>query len=287
MAEISSKNASIEHISPSDAEQVSPSHSAAGTSAISRRKQPLDPLSVTPKQMNDWKIPYNKETGEPSVGLAWVRNPDSNIYNGAPENRIAELQYEFDGSGPVLVGGKSISRNDVVLYQYPIEYKEQQQREIDAASNQFEDGLHSAPGDLSPGATESTHEFDIEGNPYVALSRREQAQYLERMSAYHRENGMIGNHTGGMELADAVRASGGPEAVKAEQAMYRDGAAYHEISQDDFSSMFSSNVVPMSKSVRSFHGIGDTGLGQTTQTKVAARSAAGRRSAALAAGKGR
>lgn len=285
MAKIENSQARIETVPPEDGDMMAQTHSVEGTSVIRRRAAPLDAMSITPEQMEEWRIPYNKDTGEPKVGLAWVRDPDSNIHKNAPENRIASLRRELDGSGPVLHQGKRISRDDVLLYQYPIGYKLGDQKAIDDASRQFETGLESAPTEESPGALESRDEFDIEGRPYVPLTPRQQERYMDQMRRYHQETGMIGNVTGGLSLSDAIRVVGGPEAALAEEALFRDGAVYREISQEEFGKMFASGITPGSKAVRNFHAMGNSGIGKTTQQKVQATSAAGRRAAALAAGK--
>lgn len=281
MAEITSTVGSIEHTPSPDADKGMPSPTLSGTSAVRRNAAPLDGLAVTTQQMKAWGIPYNKETGEANVGLAWVRNGESNVYRDAPEDRRMELEHVYEGSSAVMHKGKVISRHDVILWQYDKQYDVERQADVDAESRKFEYGLNPVPGNESPGALEGHYDFDASGEPYDHLSTQDQKIKMSQMSRYHRESGMIGP-TKGLSLANAIESVGGPQAARAESEMWRRGAAHTEISQEQFGSMFADRA-PTSKAVRNFHGMGDTGLGKSTQQKVAANSAAGRRAAALAA----
>lgn len=278
MPTIQTNIASIEHQSDPSASKGNPSPNVTGTTVVRRRRKPLDVLGVSPKQMQEWGIAHNKDTGEALEGLRWVRQPGKicNVYANAPEDRVGALEYELDGAAPVTVDGKIITRHDVMLMRYPKEYDEMAQDEIDQEARRLTEGLR--PG--ISGSFEGHEELNAYGQPIPDMTTAQKKQMMAAMHEYHTNSGMIGP-TARLSLADAIRVSGGPEAVAAEEERYRRGAAHREISQEEFGNMFSGS--PSSPAVRNFHGMGNSGLGATTAQKVAAKSATGRRGAALAA----
>lgn len=277
MAEITNKVARIEHKSAPDASSSMESPNVAGTTAVRRRKRPLDLLGVTPSQMVEFGIKHNKETGEASEGLRWVRCPGSicNVYKDAPEDRVSSLEYEI-GAEPVRVNGKIVTRHDVMLVRYPKEIDVENQRDIDREHNRVTQNLRLG----AEGAMQADLEFDAHGEALQEMSTAEKKAMLARASDYYQQSGMLGP-TRGKTLSEAIRITGGPDAVAREEESYRMGAAHREMSSEEFATMMTGQV-PTSRAVRNFHGMGDSGLGKTTQQKVAATSAAGRRAAAVA-----
>lgn len=277
MPQIETKIASIEHQSDPSAMKGNASPNVTGTTVVRRRRKPMDLLGISPKQMQEWGIAHNKDTGEAKEGLRWVRNKDCNVYANAPEDRVASLEYELDGAEPVRVGGKIITRHDVMLMRYPKEYDEMAQKEIDQESNRLTEHLRPGIG----GSLEGHEELNAYGQPIPEMTTAQKKQMMAAMHEYHTNSGMISAKTGGMPLSEAIMRSGGPAAVAAEEERYRRGASHREISQEEFGALFSGT--PSSPAVRNFHGMGNSGLGATTAQKVAAKSATGRRGAALAA----
>lgn len=272
MPQIETKIASIEHTSAPEASKPQAEHGVTGTSVVRRRKQSLDLLGVTPAQMREFNIPHNKDSGEATVGLRWVRNKDCNVYKDAPEDRVASLQYELDGAEPVRVNSKVVTRHDVMLMQYPKEYDEQAQQAIDAEAGRISEGLR--PG--AEGAMESHLDFGPDGEPIREMTKSEMKAHLARMHDYHMNSGMIGP-TAHMSLADAIRHMGGPEAVARDEDRFRQGSVHREISQEEFTSMMTGET-PTKKY------FGSTGIGDPTpKTIQQKRDATGRRAAAIAA----
>lgn len=276
MPTIENKVASVEHVSDPSANQPVGGHAAAGTSVRRRQRQPYDDLSVTPNQMKEWGIQVNPETQQAGEGLRWVRNKNTNVWDKAPEDRIAALQYQLPGLEPVRVDGKIVTRNDVMLVKYPIEYDIEAQEAIDAEANRIAGGLRQG----AEGILEGKETYGINGKLTSEMSQAEKEALHEQQYYLHRSNGMIGP-TQNMDLPTAIRVSGGPERSAEESERFRRGASHRELTQEEWSQNFVENVVPSNRGVRAF--IGASGLGRDTQTKVAERSAAGRRAAALAA----
>lgn len=287
MAKIEVNVAQREVEIPEDKEVGMASANVAGTSVIRRRKRPLDLLGITPTQMVEFGIKHNKETGESAEGLRWVRCPGSicNVYKDAPEDRVASLEYEV-GAEPVRVNGKIVTRHDVMLVRYPKEIDVENQRDIDREHNRVTANLRLG----AEGALQSDLELDAHGEEIQQMSTADKKAMLARAHDYYQQSGMIGP-TRGMSLADAIRLTGGPEAVAREEESYRMGSAHREMSSEEFSTMMTGQA-PTSRAVRNFHGIGDTGLGNPTpktiqQKRAGTSSAAGRREAALATPAGR
>jgi hypothetical protein len=279
MPTIETRVASIEHQSAPGSDKPVPTPNVAGTTAVRRRRKPLDLLGISPQQMNAWGIKHNKDTGEATEGLRWVRNKDCNVYANAPEDRVASLEYELDGAEPVRVDGKIITRHDVMLMKYPKEYDELAQAEIDQETKRLTAGLYPGIG----GVLEGHEDLDAYGKPIPEMTNAQKKAMMAAMHEYHTNSGMIGP-TARLSLADAIRVSGGPAAVAAEEERYRRGASHREISQEEFGNMFSG--APSSPAVRNFHGIGATGLGDPTPKTIQQKRdgvASGRRAAAIAA----
>lgn len=274
MPVVETKIASTEHVSPPEALKPLAMKSAAGTSAIKRGKQ-ADLTSLTKQQIKDYGLPVDME-GVPVDALAWVRNKDANIWKDAPEDRISQMMSDKDAE-VVRHGGKVVVKADCVLMRYPAAYREQAQKETDAEADRLSDGLH--PG--AEGALQANRDFDAHGQNAPDMTKAEKLAWLARMHDYHMNSGMIGP-TRNMSLADAIRVSGGVEAAAREEDRYRQGSAHRETDQEEWAAMFAPTA-PTSPAVRAFYGMGNTGLGPTTAQKVAAKSATGRRGAALAA----
>lgn len=248
--------------------------SAAGTSAITRRKHQPDTTALTSQQIKDAKLPVDMD-GQPVDGLGWVRFKETNIWKNG-HDRVSQVMSEKDGE-VVLCNGKPLLNDDCVLMRYPKAYDILDQKEIDEEASRLAQGMRTG----ADGSLESTRKFD----PTKDMSEGEKIAWISRMQDYHQNSGMIGP-TARMDMATAIMVSGGKSAVDAEEERFRRGSAHRESNSDEWAAMFAPTA-PTSPAVRGFHGIGATGLGdptpKTIQQKREGTPATGRRAAAVAA----
>lgn len=272
MAQIETKVAVTEHQVDPAALQPMAIKNVAGTTAIARRKNQPDTTALTSQQIKDCKLPVDMD-GTPVDGLGWVRFKETNVWKDGPD-RVSQVMSEKEGE-IVLCKGKPLLNNDTVLVRYPKEYDTLIQKSIDEEADRLATGLQ--PG------VEGAKESHLNFNPTADMTQAEKQAWLARMRDYHINSGMIGP-TGRMDMVDAIRISGGSEAVAREEERYRRGAAHRESDSDEWAAMFAPNV-PTSPAVRAFHGIGNTGIGNPVPKTIQQKreGATGRRAAAIAA----
>lgn len=206
----------------------------------------------------------------------WARDPK--VWASIEHNdRIEELSssVEEGGMDARLVTTPEMDRihigahGDLVLMAVPKDVRQWQQEDIDAANKEYEQSMVQ---------TKDGYEFEVETleKDKALLKARMRAQ-----SEYYAQSGLAGgaSPTAGMSLIEAERHMKriGFD-VEARQEMLRAAAHHNTMSDEDFSAVMTgvrqkvaTEQAKARVAARTQHAMGDSGLGRTTQEKLAAR----------------
>lgn len=213
-----------------------------------------DPTFVSDAKRKEYGI-------KPDEALYWARDSEvwaqyehsdrqeelmGSVEEGGVGARVVYKPGEFD---KVRIGGFA---GDLILMAYPKAIQEQIQAETDEACSEYQYGLRQ---------TEEGYESTEDLFDRTDLKRRMQAEH-----DFHAQTGLVGGNspTAGMDYfaAQAHVERLGID-VEAKQTALRMGSQHTGIDQQEFAKLITGQ--------RKLFGMGNSGLGKTTQQKLAAR----------------
>lgn len=240
-------------------------HTKEGTIRERPQPKPRDIFFLSDAKKKQYGIQDHEEA-------YWARDPK--VWAGIEHNdRVEELMTSVEDGGmdARLVTTPEADRihigahGDLVLMAIPKDVRKWQQEDIDAANRAYESKMT---------ATKEGYEFeDIHGDVdnKVQLKARMRAE-----ADYHAETGLAGGNspTAGMSLVEAIAHMRRIKFdVEARQEMLRSAAHHHTPSEADFSRIMTGidQKERMATRETRAHAMGNSGLGKTTQERLAAR----------------
>jgi flagellar biosynthesis GTPase FlhF len=226
--------------------------SPTGTEVTERTMPPgFDTFSVLPEERKAFGVQDNET-------LAWVRNP-SHWEKLEHSDRVREFSHERPGARQVFKDGVDpVTHGDLLLMAYPTVHKE---REEEARTAEYK------------------HYVEHEDPNSKPRDREKLERLRESMHRQHEREGIIGpqSPTQGLSYEQAL-SKYSKEQIDAEEARFRRGTRQQSFDSEDWAKMVDRGRRDTSAQGRTRAvAVGDTGLGKTTQQKVAARQAGGNR----------